>query len=96
MSGGSYDYLYCKETGELFEPHNMSLLEDMADAARHHEAEDIARDIIRLVEYIKSAYIRVDVLREQLKDILYAIEWEQSADIGEETLQEYFEEYRRK
>ena len=96
MSGGSYNYLYCKKTSELFDYYNTGLLEDMSDAARQQGAEDIARDIMRLVEYIKSAHIRVETLQEQLRDVLKAIEWRESCDIGDESLQKVFEEYRRK
>lgn len=95
MSGGSYSYLYCKDACELFEYHHTEQLEDMADRFLELGYEDVARDFRRLVEYIKSAQIRVDVLAKQLKDLMHDIEWFDSADIGEESLAKTVEEYRR-
>lgn len=93
MSGGSYDYLYCKEPEELFS--RAEYIEDMSETARKLGYEDIALDLTRLAEYIKSAKIRVTVLQEQLKDVMHDIEWYEDCDIGEDTLKKTFEEYRR-
>ena len=93
MSGGSYDYLYCKEPYELF--NNVCYIEDMSETALKLGYEDIALDLTRLAEYIKSAKIRVTVLQEQLKEVMHDIEWYEDCDIGEDTLKKTFEEYRR-
>ena len=93
MSGGSYDYLYCKEPYELF--NNAGYIEDMSDTALRLGYEDIALDLTRLAEYIKSAKIRVTVLQGQLKEVMHDIEWYEDCDIGEDTLKQTFEEYRR-
>lgn len=69
MSGGSLDYLYSKEPEELF--NHLSKIEDVEDECRKHNYEDIARDCRRLIEYIKSAYIRIEVLSKQLKDVFH-------------------------
>ncbi len=92
MSGGSFDYLYCKEPGELFD--RVEYIEDMSEIALRLGYEDIALDLTRLAEYIKSAKIRVTVLQEQLKEVMHSIEWYDSHDIGEDTLKKRFEEYR--
>lgn len=94
MSGGSLDYLYCKEPEELF--NHLSEIEDVEDECRRHNFEDIARDCRRLIEYIKSAYIRIEVLSKQLKDVFHAVEWYQSADYGEDDLIKHLETYRNR
>ena len=94
MSGGSYNYLYCKDVAELFEPSNMGLVDDMADTLLAFGYRDIARDMQRLSEYIKTAYNRVDVLRDQLKDVMRSVEWYESCDYGEDTLKKHLEDYR--
>lgn len=93
MSGGSYCYLYCKEPEELFS--RVEYIQDMSDAALKLGYEDIALDLARLAEYIKSAKIRVTVLQRQLKNVMHDIEWYESCDIGKDTLIKTFEEYRR-
>lgn len=93
MSGGSFDYLYCKEPEELF--NRVGYIEDMSEIALKLGYRDIALDLTRMAEYIKSAKIRVTVLQEQLKEVMRSIEYYESADIGEDTLKERFEEYRQ-
>lgn len=56
---------------------------------------DIAKDVRRLIEYCKSAQIRIGVLFEQLEDVFHDVEWYHSADIGKETLIERLEQYRK-
>lgn len=94
MSGGSYDYLYLKETEDFFKLDNISYLSEMADMLLKEGYEDVSRDVVRLIEYIKSAWIRVDVLREQLSDVMRSVEWFDSHDIGPDTLKEHIEMYR--
>lgn len=94
MSGGSYDYLYCKETSELFQLQNIGYIVDMADVLRRKGYEDVARDMLRLSEYLKSAWNRVDVLSDQLKDVMRSVEWFDCGDFGPDTLREHIEMYR--
>ena len=94
MSGGSYDYLFCKETCELFNYSNIRTLEEMESRFLELGHDDVAKDFRRLIEYIKSANNRVEVLGEQLNDMMHDIEWYDSGDIGEDTLAKRVEEYR--
>lgn len=93
MSGGSYNYLFCKEASYLLD--NVGDLEDMSEILIKEGYEDVALDMCRLVEYIKSAKIRIDVLSHQLSGVMKAVEWYDSCDIGKDTLKERIEEYRR-
>lgn len=93
MSGGSYDYLYCKDTEELFS--KAIEFDEMAETLEKLNCLDVARDMRRLSEYIKSAYNRVDVLAAQLKPIMKAVEYYEDCDISEDSLKATVEEYRR-
>lgn len=95
MSGGSYDYLYCKECHELFAYSNVRTLEEMESRFLELGYEDVAKDFRRLIEYIKSANNRVEVLGGQLNEMMHDIEWYDSGDIGADTLAERVEKYRR-
>lgn len=96
MSGGSYDYLFCKEPCDLFEYSNVRTLEEMESRFLELGYDDVAKDFRRLIEYIKSANNRVEVLGNQLNDMMHDIEWYDSGDIGESTLAERVEAYRAK
>lgn len=95
MSGGSYDYLYCKQPADLFEPSNVRNLEEMCQRFIELDYMDVAMDFRRLIEYIKTACNRVDVLSVQLNELMHDIEWYDSGDIGVDTLAKSVEEYRR-
>lgn len=94
MSGGSWSYLYSREVDELIQPENIELLEDMADYLNQNGYEDVAKDTRRLVEYIKSAKIRVETLFEILSPVFKAVEWYYSADWGKYRVDEAIEKYR--
>lgn len=93
MSGGSYDYLYCKDAEELFS--KAVDIDDMAETLEKLNYLDVARDMRRLSEYIKSAYNRVDVLATQLRPIMKAVEWYESCDTSAEDLGKEVEKYRK-
>lgn len=57
--------------------------------------EDVAQDTQRLVEYIKSARIRIETLFEALSPIFKAVEWFDSGDWGEEALNNEVLKYRK-
>jgi hypothetical protein len=54
----------------------------------------VAKDTQRLVEYIKSASIRIETLFEALSPVFKAVEWFDSGDWGEETLNNEILKYR--
>ena len=95
MSGGSFNYLYCKENiGDLL--YHTDDLDDMREALIKYGYEDIAKDTQRLIEYIKSAEVRVTVLAKNLQGVFKAVEYYESGDWGKETMLSKLEEYRRR
>ena len=94
MSGGSWNYLYLKEIDDLMQRSNIETLEEMADYLNQNGYEDVAKDTRRLVEYIRSAKIRVETLFEMLSPVFKAVEWYYSADWGKYKVDEAIEEYR--
>lgn len=89
MSGGSYDYLFCKETCELFNYSNIRTLEEMESRFLGLGYDDIAKDFRRLIEYIKSANNRVEVLGNQLNGLMHDIEWYDSGHAFEGRADQY-------
>lgn len=94
MSGGSWNYLYTKEIDDLMQYSNIETLEEMADYLNQNRYEDVAKDTRRLVEYIKSAKIRVGTLFEILGPVFKAVEWYCSGDWGKDRVGRAIEEYR--
>jgi len=92
MSGGSYAYLYCKEVEELFK--EIGYIDDMCEELEKMDYIDVARDMRRLSEYIKTAYNRIDVLAEQLRPIMKAVEWYRSSDYGLDDVEKAVAKYR--
>lgn len=94
MSGGSWNYLYCKDIDELMNGSSTELLQDMADRLNSAGFGDVAQDTQRLVEYIRSASIRIETLFEALSPVFKAVEWFDSADWGKDRVDKAIEEYR--
>lgn len=94
MSGGSFGYLCYKDVPELMEPSSISNLEIMVQHLQLYGYEDIARDTQRLIEYIRSASIRIEVLSENLNGVFHAVEWYESADTSRKTMIAELEKYR--
>lgn len=92
MSGGSLNYLCYKEPGALFE--YIADMEEAEAVLLSEGYDDIARDVRRLIEYVKTAENRIGVLHDNLKDVFHAIEWYESADYDKNTMLEALEEYR--
>lgn len=94
MSGGSWNYLYSKEIDDLMNGSSTELLQDMVDRLNSAGFKDVAKDTQRLVEYIKLASIRIETLFETLSPVFKAVEWFDSGDWGEETLNNEILKYR--
>lgn len=86
--------MFCKEIDELMNGSSTELLQDMVDRLNSAGFKDVAKDTQRLVEYIKSASIRIETLFETLSPVFKAVEWFDSGDWGEETLNNEILKYR--
>lgn len=94
LSGGSFDYLCYKDVPDLMEGSSIEDLEKMVQHLQEYGYEDIARDTQRLIEYIQSASIRIEVLSENLNGVFHAVEWHESGDICRDTMIAELEKYR--
>lgn len=95
MSGGSFNYLYCKRDLDDLLYHTDDL-DNMREALIKYGYEDIAKDTQRLIEYIKSAKIRVETLAENMAKVFKAVECYESGDWDKDTMLKTLEEYRNK
>lgn len=92
MSGGSLNYLCYAEPRELFG--HIDDMEQVEAVLLSKGYNDIARDVRRLIEYVKTAENRLEVLHGNLGDVFHAVEWYLSADYGEESMLAAFNKYR--
>ena len=93
MSGGSHNYLCYAEMPDIIG--RTADMEEMEQNLIELGYIDVAKDVRRLIEYCKSAQIRIEVLFEQLENVFHDVEWYHSGDIGRETLIERLEQYRK-
>ena len=93
MSGGSHNYLCYVEMPDIIG--RTADMEEMEQNLIELGYIDIAKDVRRLIEYCKSAQIRISVLFEQLENVFHDVEWYHSGDIGREILIERLEQYRK-
>lgn len=92
MSGGSFSYLCYKDASELMGCTDE--LDRMRDILICLNYTDIAQDVQRLIEYIKSATITIETLSEMLNEVFYAVEWYYSADWGKDEMLKVLNDYR--
>lgn len=93
MSGGSYDYLYCKEIDSLVGYD--AVLQEMADdLASLGYAADAAQETQRLLEDIRAFRNRAETKLSRLSDVWKAKEWWRSCDSGEDEFKAALENYR--
>lgn len=88
-----FNYLCYAETPDLL--HRTEDMESVEKTLISKGYIDIAKDVRRLIEYCLSAENRIGVLREQLENVFYAVEWYESSDIGNNSLIEELEKYRK-
>lgn len=95
MSGGSMNYLYLKAVPDLFTQESIEDMESTEALLLSEGYLDIAKDVRRLIEYIKSAENRIGVLHKHLEGVFHAAEWYVDADYGKDSLVRELEKYRR-
>lgn len=92
MSGGSLNYLCYKEPKQLFD--HIDDMEEVEFVLLRAGYADIAKDVRRLIEYVKTAENRISVLRDKLENVFHAVEWYCSADYSRDSLIAAFDLYR--
>jgi len=65
-------------------------LDNMASSMIEYGAIDIAKDTLRLKNYIEQALTKVEVMQESLSKVFKAVEWCDSGDTGKDSLQKAF------
>lgn len=93
MSGGSYNYLYCKDPDQIID--EQAELERMSSRlAGLGYAVDAARETEELILIIRQFKNRVGTRIDRLSPVWKAIEWWDSADWGEEEVKAALAKYR--
>lgn len=96
MSGGSYNYVSCKETDELLSGHYNEDLEEMAKALwKLGYADDAAIETDSLIRTIQQCYDRIESCKNRLSNVWHALEWWESGDSSETELIKSLFEYRK-
>lgn len=95
MSGGSFDYLYAKTAGQLFDGGSETdeQLESMANALDSIDATRAAADLRSMLGDIRSTRLRVDSRMAELEGVMHAVEWWHSCDWSEAQAREETERY---
>jgi hypothetical protein len=89
MSGGSFNYLYLKDAGEM--AGDIEQLERMIEALSDlGYADDVAQGAKELLD----AYGLIEAKKEKLNDVFWAMEWWRSGDQGEDTVRKFIAKYR--
>ena len=93
MSGGSFNYLYCKDAENSFQ-----YLDDMKRIADEltvygyaHDAEKKTRE---LIAFIERTMAKIQDQMNNLHEVLEAVEFHCSGDWSEEAVQKAIERYR--
>lgn len=93
MSGGSYDYLYCKEAEQLFDsPAQLHFMAERLGGLGW--ADDAAKDAFDLLAIVTTQLVRVEAAQRRLADVFYAVEWWDSGDSGEDQVRRALAKYR--
>jgi len=96
MSGGSHNYLFRHDAGDLLDPHagHLQDLKDMAETLTEMGVHDAAKETEELVRFAEH-FLRVTQVRmDALSDLWKAVEWSCSGDSGPEQLRAAVRKYR--
>lgn len=87
MSGGSHNYLFCADEGDIGQRFSA-----LADMARDLDAicPEAAAATRAVADYVRDVQPKI----EALKDLWYAVEWWQSGDRGRDQAEEAVTKYR--
>lgn len=93
MSGGSYDYLFLKEPGEI--SRHEDTVQRMAERLSGlGYAQDAARETESVLLLARQFEARMRARLERLSEVWRAVEWWDSGDSGEDYLEQALLQYR--
>lgn len=94
MSGGSFDYLCCKEVSDLIE--NDTQLEKMEKELFEMGYQDLANETKVICEEIqKFKQIIQKKLNSNIREVWHAVEWFCSGDFSREQVDRAIRDFRR-
>lgn len=102
MSGGSYSYLFTKDSESSGDPdRSMSIWDAEEEVERMAArlagigyAEDAARETEELLLIMRQARVRVQARLDRLSGVWHAVEWWDSGDSGEDGVRAVLGKYR--
>ncbi|HDX9614512.1 TPA: hypothetical protein ROY01_005706 [Bacillus toyonensis] len=93
MSGGSYNYLCFEDEEQLFEQGTLNDLKNIENRLNELGYTKIAEKVSDMSQIIKESLEQVTTMKEELNDILKAVEWHDSLDYGIEEVEEAINRY---
>jgi len=87
MSGGSYDYLSCKDPIEDSEEVDQQL-KSMEDDLRNEGYHAIADELFKYRLTIETTQHRLTIMHKRLERLMHDWEWYRSGDIGKKDFDE--------
>jgi len=93
MSGGSYDYICLSEIRDLLWMDET--ISRMANRLIELGYEDLAKETLEYLHFIKRVRIKSDVMMRRLSKIWKAVEWLDSGDYGLDTAKEILNDIRK-
>jgi hypothetical protein len=92
MSGGSHNYLYCKDSDEIL--NHISDIEGMRDRLTEEGYLDAAKETEEVILVINSFNVRMQARLNRLSQVWRAVEWCDSGDSDPNHIKEEVEKYR--
>lgn len=95
MSGGSYNYLYCKDIDDIISMETeLTWMQDRLDGIYY--AYDVAEEMEKFRGYIKTFKLEMQKEIDRMRNIWRAIEMWDSYDSSEDEFKKALEEHRLK
>lgn len=90
MSGGSFDYLYIKETHQVVEMRDdVERMQKELERLNHWDAARRTADVLQYIQAIRN-------VQEDIADVWQAVEWCCSSDWGPDQVETAVEKWRKK
>lgn len=93
MSGGSFDYLFVKDVGEILSRTDLleAMLKEIDEVDRFSRAHDTVEHIIMTIGELDKLFIGEG--KGSLRNLMRSIEWHCSGDYGKDAVEKAIREY---